>query len=134
MVELGSLHHVEINVSNISKSSDFWDWFLTRMGYSLYQIWDEGRSWKKADTYIVLVQTAEKYLNIPYHRSGTGLNHLAFHAKDNDEVDGLIEELKLRGIKRLYADKYPQPDYYAVYFEDPDRIKIEFVSRSRVND
>ena len=70
-------------------------------------------------------------MEIPYHRCGVGLNHLAFHAESRDEVDEMTEKLNHRGIKILYEDRRPfagGEDYYAVFFEDPDRIKVEFVA------
>ncbi|MBM7644506.1 hypothetical protein JOD45_000699 [Scopulibacillus daqui] len=33
----GLIHHVEINVSDIKKSVEFWDWFLKDLGYRIYQ-------------------------------------------------------------------------------------------------
>lgn len=41
------LHHVEIYVSNLETSRTFYDFLLTKLGYSLYQEWDKGLSYKK---------------------------------------------------------------------------------------
>ena len=130
----GQLHHVEVNVSSLSKSRKFWSWFLGRLGYRKYQEWKEGISWKLGSTYIVFVQTQEKHLKTPYHRSATGLNHLAFQARSRKEVDLVTEELRTRGTWILYEDDHPFAggrDHYAVYFEDPDRMKVEFVAPRR---
>lgn len=127
----GLLHHVEVNVSNLKKSVRFWGWFLEKLGYVLVQEWEEGKSWELGDTYIVFVQTRKKYLDIPFHRCRTGLNHLAFHAESREEVDEMTEALINRGVNILYKDRHPfagGKDYYAVFFEDPDRIKVEFVA------
>ncbi|MFT8310820.1 MAG: VOC family protein [Sporolactobacillus sp.] len=127
----GLLHHVEVNVSNLNESVRFWGWFLEKLGYELVQEWEEGKSWELGDTYIVFVQTRKKYLDIPYHRCRTGLNHLAFHAESREEVDEMTEALIKRGVNILYKDRHPfagGKDYYAVFFEDPDRIKVEFVA------
>nr|WP_263323361.1 VOC family protein [Neobacillus sp. Marseille-Q6967] len=128
------LHHLEIYVSNLKKSTEFWGWFLTELGYEQYQKWDAGISWKFADTYLVFVQAEERFLDIPYHRCRVGLNHLAFQAVSREQVDDITEKLKLKGVKILYLDKHPYaggPQHYAVYFEDPDRIKIELVSPTK---
>ncbi|MHC0035566.1 VOC family protein [Pseudoneobacillus sp. C159] len=125
------LHHVEIYVSNLEKSVLFWDWLLTELGYELYQKWDKGRSWKYEKTYLVFVQAEERFLDIPYHRCRVGLNHLAFHAKTREQVDELTKKLIDKDVRVLYQDKHPfagGPDYYAVFFEDPDRIKVELVA------
>jgi catechol 2,3-dioxygenase-like lactoylglutathione lyase family enzyme len=127
----GMLHHVEIYVSNLVRTKEFWGWLLQRLGYEEYQNWEHGISYKLGDTYIVFVQTEERFLDTPYHRCRTGLNHLAFHGENKGFVDQITSELKQRDVKILYEDRHPfagGPDYYAVYFEDPDRIKVEIVA------
>ncbi|MFG6115757.1 VOC family protein [Halobacillus sp. MO56] len=129
----GLFHHVEIYISNLEKSEAFWGWFLEELGYQPYQKWNEGQSWKLGETYLVFVQTEDKFLDIPYHRRRTGLNHLAFHASSRERVDEMTKMLKERDINILYENQHPfagGEDYYAVYFEDPDRIKVEFVAPS----
>lgn len=129
----GLVHHIEINVSNLKESISFWGWFLEKLDYLPYQEWGQGKSWKLGDTYIVFVQTKDKYLDIPYHRCRTGLNHLAFHADSRKEVDDIARSLSERGVTILYPERHPfagGKDYYAVYFEDPDRIKVELVAPS----
>jgi catechol 2,3-dioxygenase-like lactoylglutathione lyase family enzyme len=133
MKKMGMLHHVEINVSNLEKSLDFWGWFLNRLGYHIYQQWENGRSYKLDDTYLVFVQTKEKYLQHSYHRSAVGLNHLAFFADSSQQVDEFLVEFKERGVPVLYEDRYPYAGggkHYALFFEDPDRIKVELVAPS----
>ncbi|MGM1045938.1 MAG: VOC family protein [Bacillota bacterium] len=125
------LHHVEINISDLNQSREFWGWLLTELGYHPYQEWDSGISWKQGATYLVFVQTEERFLSHPYHRRRTGLNHLAFHATSRQQVDDMASELKRKGIAVLYEDKYPNAGglgHYAVFFEDPDRIKVELVA------
>ena len=127
----GLLHHIEIYVSDLKRSIDFWGWFLEELGYSPFQEWGSGQSWKVEDTYIVFVQAEERFLDVQYHRCRVGLNHLAFHADSRQQVDEMTKKLKNRGVTILYTKQNPfagGADYYAVYFEDPDRIKAEFVA------
>ncbi|NMH68368.1 hypothetical protein HF072_06200 [Bacillus sp. RO3] len=127
----GLLHHVEIYVSDLERSASFWSWFLKDLGYDLFQEWEQGQSYKLGETYVVFVQTEDKHLDVPYHRCRTGLNHLAFHASSRKRVDEMTEKLKEKGMNILYEDQHPYAggeDYYAVFFEDPDRIKVEFVA------
>lgn len=125
------LHHVELYVSDLRRSAAFWGWLLEQLGYELFQEWENGVSWRCGETYLVFVQAEERFLDIPYHRCRVGLNHLAFHARSRRQVDALTEELRRRGVTILYEDRHPHaggPDHYAVYFEDPDRIKVEVVA------
>lgn len=109
----------------------FGGWLLEYLGYELYQNWTEGCSWRKGDTYLVLVQTERHYLDPGYHRKRTGLNHVAFHAASHKQADDLTQLLREREFQILYQDRHPYargPDHYAVFFEDPDRIKVEVVA------
>ncbi|MCO8244311.1 VOC family protein [Haladaptatus sp. AB643] len=127
----GLLHHVELYASDFRSSRSFWGWLLTELGYDVCQDWDGGRSWKRGGTYIVLVQADEKFRDEPYHRRRPGLNHLAFHAESRDHVDEFTEMLRARDVPILYEDDHPYAggdDHYAVYFEDPERIKVELVA------
>lgn len=127
----GVIHHIEINVSNLKNTVDFWTWFLDDLGYKVYQEWEKGQSWKLGETYIVFIQAEERFLDVPYHRCRVGLNHLAFHASSRAQVDKVVSKLKEKEASILYRDKHPfagGPDHYAVFFEDPDRIKVELVA------
>ncbi|MGO1060805.1 VOC family protein [Planococcus sp. FY231025] len=70
-------------------------------------------------------------MHLPYHRKASGLNHLAFRADSRSEVDRLAEKMRLSDVPMLYEDRYPfagGPDHYAVFLEDPDRLKIEIAA------
>lgn len=127
----GALHHVEIYVSDLGRSAGFWGWFLGLLGYDPHQRWEGGRSWKLGETYLVFVQVAEGAAALRYDRRGPGLNHLAFHAASRDQVDEVTRTLRERGVRILYGDRHPHaggPDHYAVFFEDPEGIKVELVA------
>lgn len=125
------LHHVEINISDLQRSRRFYQYILPAMGYELYQEWPKGFSYKYGDTYLVFVQVEHQYLDSTYHRGRVGLNHLAFHAASRKQVDDLTSMLVNQGVSILYKDRHPYAggeNYYAVFFEDPDRIKLEIVA------
>ena len=131
MPQKGTIHHIEINVSALNHSRKFWEWLLLFLGYTKFQEWDAGFSFKSNDTYIVFVQAEKKYLKYPYNRKLTGLNHIAFCVDNREEVDKITDLLKENGVTILYPDKHPFAGgngHYAVYFEDPDRIKVEIVA------
>ncbi len=128
----GKIHHIEIYVSDLKRTVIFWEWLLTeKFSYSIFQKWDSGISFIFGDTYIVFVQTEKEYTDNSYHRKKTGLNHLAFQCSSRKFVDDLTKELEGKNINILYPDRHPYAggeDYYAVFFEDPDRIKVEVVA------
>ncbi len=126
----GTLHHIEIYVRSLPVSQRFWQPFLTQLGYAEFQKWETGISYILQDTYLVFVQAESDYLDAGYHRKRVGLNHLAFHAASRDQVDVLTEWVITSGFTLLYPDRHPYAggqDYYALFCEDPDRIKVEVV-------
>lgn len=125
----GGLHHVEIYVSDLEASRRFWGWWLGELGWTIFQEWPEGFSYRLAETYLVFVQATLQ--DVTYHRKRVGLNHLAFHAADSAHVDRMSREIVARGCTLLYADRHPFAGgggYHALFFEDPDRIKVELVA------
>jgi catechol 2,3-dioxygenase-like lactoylglutathione lyase family enzyme len=127
----GHLHHIEIYVNNLSVTKEFWGWLLNKLDYRVYQEWDKGVSYKLGATYIVFVEVENRHKDIPYHRCRAGLNHLAFHGGSELFVDEVTEALRAKGVPILYEDQHPiagGEDYYAVFFEDPDRMKVEITA------
>lgn len=127
----GFLHHIELYVSNLKRSIDFWGWFLDEMGYEPFQEWESGRSWRLGEMYMVFVQAETRFLDIPYHWGRVALIHLAFHAASRQQVDEITRKLKSREVTIHNADKHlfaGGKDHYALYFEDPDWMKVELVA------
>lgn len=100
------------------------------MGYEQIVKADWGFSFINGGISLWFEKAEEKYAELGYHRKRVGLNHIAFRVSSKEQVDKFYNEfLKANKIRVLYESpkKLPQYDekYYAVYFEDPDRIKLE---------
>jgi catechol 2,3-dioxygenase-like lactoylglutathione lyase family enzyme len=130
-VQEGQLHHVEIYLADLEKSRSFWDWFLPELGYKVFQQWDLGISYILGQTYLVFVQADADQQTKVFNRRQPGLNHLAFYVEDKIRLDELCQCVKDRGLRLLYTDLYPHAggrDQFALYFEEPDGLKIELVA------
>ncbi len=126
----GPLHHIEVNVSDLRKSSGFYEGFLSWLGYKRVLEEKDIVGWSKNGTGIFLVQCGEKYRTSGFHRKRVGLNHLAFRATTRSMVDEFYHNYLLPNKTLvLYGGPKEWPEYmggyYAVYFEDPDRLKLE---------
>jgi len=77
---------------------------------------------------VFLLAAERGYLEPSYHRKRVGLNHLAFAVSTRGQVDDLAASLQQRGVSLLYGGPRAGRSTYAVFFEDPDRIKIEVVA------
>ena len=125
-----TIGHLGINLSSVN-NLQFWKELLRYLEFS---ITDEGRHFDaiSENCYLCFNVTEEKYQQDGFHRKRTGLNHVALRVKDTEQVDAFVSGfLKPKGITPLYggAKSYPEyaNGYYAVFFEDMDRIKVEIV-------
>jgi catechol 2,3-dioxygenase-like lactoylglutathione lyase family enzyme len=126
-----TLGHIGINVSNEHQSFDFWKALLNFLEFTIFP---DGNHFDATDghTYLCVQVTKPGHQEPKFHRKRTGLGHIAFRVESADKVDQFVTEfLNAHGIVPLYGgamtpEGYPD-GYYAVYFEDPDRIKVEVV-------
>lgn len=124
------LHHVELWVPDLPRAVGSWGWLLDRLGWQPYQDWPAGRSWRLADTYLVIEQSPALTADA-HDRLRPGLNHLAFHVPDRAGVDTLAIESLEHGWQLMFAERHPYaggPDHYAAYLEDIDGFEAELVS------
>ena len=127
----GTLHHIELYVNDLKVSKDFWGWLLEKLDYHVCQEWDQGISYRNGHTYLVFVQVEDRFIDDSYHRCKHGLNHLAFYGETKAFVDEMTDLLREKGVVILYEDRHPYAggkDYYAVFFEDPNRMKVEIIA------
>ena len=122
----GQLHHVELYSSRLESSCQFWDWLLGELGYERKNSFEDGYSWEKGPTYIVLAAASE---DDTFDRQTPGLNHIAFHASSREQVDELTAGVERREDSTvLYRDQHPYAGgYYALYCENLDGVKLEVV-------
>lgn len=130
-----TFNHIGLHVSDAKRSFPFYKDLLSFLGYHIICD-DEGHlGMRNGPTDMWLKETSAHHKANGYHRRNTGLTHICFGVRSRADVDKFYRDfLKPRGILTLYGSPkaFPEytPEYYAVYFEDPDRIKIEvaFVS------
>lgn len=124
----GALHHVDLTVADFRRSKDFYAQVLPLMGFERLPKEVGAVAWRGAC--IIAIQPAKPEERERVHsRYAPGLHHLAFQAPSRAEVDTLHAELAARGVTILDPPaEYPySPGYYAVFFADPDGVKLEYV-------
>jgi catechol 2,3-dioxygenase-like lactoylglutathione lyase family enzyme len=133
----GSINHLDLTVSDLGVSEPFYDLVLGYLGFARL-VPPSGTissrpTWHHRDPAQRLFSIAlcqARPGSRPHDRFTPGLHHLAFHAEGRADVDGLHRFLVENEMTILDppAD-YPQywPVYYAVFFADPDGLKLEFV-------
>lgn len=126
----GAVHHLDLTVSDLGRSTVFYDRWLPAMGLQRIVDCAEGPLWRGERVELGL-QAAKLGMAIHQHqRHAPGLHHLAFAAPTRTAVIRLYEELRQAGevIVDPPAD-YPHyaPGYFALFFCDADGIKLEYV-------
>jgi catechol 2,3-dioxygenase-like lactoylglutathione lyase family enzyme len=128
----GGIHHIDLNVSDLAAAKAVYGPLLEFLGYSCVTddaercAWDlpgEGRG-----TSFGLKPCDPALSGYAHKRYAPGLHHLAWRAKSRADVDAVHALLVERGVTILDPPAhYPEywGDYYAVFFEDPDGIKLE---------
>lgn len=127
----GAFHHIDLNVTDLEASKRVYGLVLEFLGYRLVKDrngyeWDlriEGRG-----ASLGLRQCEPPLAGHIHRRYAPGFHHLAWRAESREDVDRLHVLLVENGIKVLDPPAhYPEywGDYYAVFFEDPDGMKLE---------
>ena len=126
------IDHVSLNVSDLSKSRSFYNSLLIFLEFEPHP----AGGWVNDRNGIWINQVDQKYVSVPYHRKHIGMSHLAFRVSSRQDVDDFYTKFLLpKHVPVLYGGPKEYPEYktgyYAVYFEDPDRIKLEMLHLSQ---
>jgi len=130
----GAFHHIDLNVTDIAAAKRVYGPVLEFLGYRLTKDDEGGCEWDLVDegrgASLGLIPCDPALAGHVHRRYAPGLHHLAWRAASRDDVDALHAILIRHDIRILDAPAhYPQysGDYYAVFFEDPDGMKLELV-------
>lgn len=135
----GMVDHVDLTVADPAASFAFYEAVLGYMGFRIARAHERGYDFDRNPsdglTMSIGIVRAEGDGKARRHdRYSPGLHHLALAAASRADVDGLHALLVHIGATVLDppAD-YPEygQGYYAVFFADPDGLKLEFVHPPR---
>lgn len=130
-MRVGSINHVNLTVNDIGKCRAFYERLLPSLGYRLLFEHPGTFGYAGADGMkLYFAEAPEAKRGAEFDRYRVGLHHIAFNAPDRAFVDAVHQKLTSWGVTILDAPaEYPkyEPAYYAVFFLDPDGIKLEVV-------
>ena len=127
----GQMHHLDLTVSDLERSKPFYELVLGFLGYRCVKDTDHVVVWDLTlpdGVCGIAIRPAERQR--VHDRYTVGLHHFAWNADDRQDVDRLHDQLLAAGVTILDAPaEYPQygTGYYAVFFADPDGLKLEYV-------
>lgn len=122
--------HLTIYVHDAPYSFTFYEKLFGYLGFKVVFNQDRIFAFTKDGFSFWFEEANELFQKYGYHRKRIGLNHIAFYVNSKEDVDKFNKEFLVPyTIKPLYGSpkNFPEysKDYYAVYFEDPNRIKLE---------
>lgn len=121
------LGHIKISVSNFQKSYLFYQGLFVLLNYQCVSDKANRAGWVSSLGFGIWIAQA-KSPDHDYQFGAPGLHHLCLKASSLDAVDTIYafaeaEHARIFDRPRKYPDY--TTDYYAVFFADPDGIKIE---------
>jgi glyoxylase I family protein len=127
MPDIIGIDHIYITVSDLSLSEAFYDRVFPVLGFrkSRFQIGGED--------HVQYFNRHFGYVLRPSHGGSEhdsyapGLHHLCFRMEAIDDVRAAADALRLNGIDISEPRNFPEyaPDYWAIFFSDPDGIRLE---------
>jgi catechol 2,3-dioxygenase-like lactoylglutathione lyase family enzyme len=126
MSRVVAIDHLSIRVSDYEKSKAFYSKLFTFLGFDILDEYEGAMGWTNGNTrfWIGLADAAGRKHK---HRIGeVGFHHYAFQLRNRKDVDDLqaflTDDLHAKIVDP--AGEYYE-DYYAVFFLDPDGLKLE---------
>jgi catechol 2,3-dioxygenase-like lactoylglutathione lyase family enzyme len=140
---VSAIDHLDLVVTSLERSLAFYRGLLQPLGYvRVSEIVGErgervlylGRVGGMGS--VSLREAQSDAHSTPYDRYAIGLHHLAFGASSRATVDERAAWLREQGTEiESGPEEYGYtPGYYAVFFYDPDGLKLELVHRPQERD
>jgi catechol 2,3-dioxygenase-like lactoylglutathione lyase family enzyme len=126
MARVVGIDHLSVRVSDYEKSKHFYGRLFTFLGFEVSDEYPDTIGWTNGKTRF-WIAGADSGAREPGYRIGdVGFHHYAFQLRSRKDVDDLQNFLRneLRATIVDPAGEY-YDDYYAVFFLDPDGLKLE---------
>jgi len=129
-IDVLGFDHIDLTVNDPARSLPFYEVVLSELGFTRAPDSGQSKIFQNGITSIAIRPPRAEASGATFDRYRVGLHHLALRAARRSDVDAFHAFLLAQRIPVLDppAD-YPEygADYYAVFFADPDDIKLELV-------
>jgi catechol 2,3-dioxygenase-like lactoylglutathione lyase family enzyme len=116
------IDHISIRVRDYEKSKAFYSKLFDFLGFEISDEYPDAIGWTNGKTRYWIAAAEGRQT---YRIGDVGLHHYAFELRNRKDVDALQAFLERERVRIVDpADEY-YDDYYAVFFLDPDGIKLE---------
>lgn len=125
MARVVGIDHLVIRVSDYQKSRAFYGRLFTFLGFEISDEYDEAIGWTNGKTRFWIYPADAEGRKHKYCNGDIGFHHYAFQLRSRKDVDELQSFLTDMGATIVDPAGEHYDDYYAVFFLDPDGLKLE---------
>jgi catechol 2,3-dioxygenase-like lactoylglutathione lyase family enzyme len=126
MARVVGIDHLSIRVSDYEKSKQFYGKLFAFLGFKLSEEYDDSIGWTNGHTRFWIGRADGPNTKRKHLTGNVGFHHYAFQLrsrKDVDELQAFLKDELGADIVDPAGEYYD--DYYAVFFLDPDGLKLE---------
>jgi len=126
MPQVVGIDHLVLSVGEFARSKEFYDKLLRFLGFKLKHDYDDMAGWSNGKTLFWIAAADAQGRKHKYRKGDIGFHHYAFELASRRDVDALGAFLEDNGMNVVDPPaEYYGRNYYAVYFTDPDGMKLE---------
>jgi catechol 2,3-dioxygenase-like lactoylglutathione lyase family enzyme len=126
MPRVVGIDHLVLSVGDVARSRSFYNKLLSFLGFKLKYDYGDMVGWSNGKTLFWIAAADAQGKKHKYRKGDIGFHHYAFELssrKDVDELGFFLNENKMTVVDP--PGEYYEQNYYAVYFTDPDGMKLE---------
>ena len=120
-----NVDHISVRVSDFARSKGFYGRLFAFLGFKVLDEMADAIGWTNGKTRYWIGQADAQSGKHKYRIGDVGLHHLGFELRSRKDVDALQAFVKKLGATIVDPAGEYYDDYYAVFFLDPDGLKLE---------
>jgi catechol 2,3-dioxygenase-like lactoylglutathione lyase family enzyme len=126
MARVTGIDHLVLSVGDFDRSKAYYKKLLGFLGFKLKYEYSEMAGWSNGKTLFWIAAADAEGRKHKYRKGDIGFHHYAFELSSRKDVDALGAFLEQNEMTIVDPPgEYYDRNYYAVYFTDPDGMKLE---------
>jgi catechol 2,3-dioxygenase-like lactoylglutathione lyase family enzyme len=126
MPRVVGIDHLVLSVGDFARSKEFYKKLLGFLGFKLKYEYADMAGWSNGKTLFWIAAADAQGKKHKYRKGDIGFHHYAFELSSRADVDALGAFLEKNDMTVVDPpSEYYDQNYYAVYFTDPDGMKLE---------
>jgi catechol 2,3-dioxygenase-like lactoylglutathione lyase family enzyme len=125
MVRVVGVDHLVLSVGDFQKSKKFYAPLMEFLGFGVEAEYETMMGWANGKTLFWIAAADAEGKTHQYRKGDIGFHHYAWRLRNRKDVDALQAFLEEQGAEIVDPAGEYYDDYYAVFFLDPDGMKLE---------